>query len=329
MKKPELKDFGLTQESLDLYQRQRDIYDRRVKESFEDSKATKKVIVILSLLVTIIAFIVNASTSFETSALTFLGICMLWDFTIGLYCLDSLSDYDIGYKKRIEIENQTVNEKLKEAVYNYKEAMYKYEKYLEQCSISFWTSLNGFEFENEIAKLYRKQGYDAQVTSKTGDGGVDIIITKGTQRIAVQCKHHAKPVGPNDVRALQGVVASQNYSSGIFISLNGYTTTVHQEVLNGKVKIELLDLRDILQIAKGNNEKNSTPIENTGKSSYSLERSPKVDDVVIHKNFGRGIIKEVHSNYLLVEFSNGIKKMAIPFSFSSGFLKFHNDTNKS
>lgn len=54
-----------------------------------------------------------------------------------------------------------------------------------------------------------------------------------------------------------------------------------------------------------------------------------MDDVVIHKNFGRGIIKEVHSNYLLVEFSNGIKKMAIPFSVSSGFLKFHNDTNKS
>ena len=39
--------------------------------------------------------------------------------------------------------------------------------------------------QKEIAKLYRKQGYDATVTSATGDGGVDIILKKNGERIAV------------------------------------------------------------------------------------------------------------------------------------------------
>ena len=47
-----------------------------------------------------------------------------------------------------------------------------------------------------------------------------------------------------------GVVASQDFDSGIFISLNGYTKNAISEANLSKVQISLLSLYDILELLK-------------------------------------------------------------------------------
>lgn len=254
MEKPELKDFDLTECKINLYEKQQKEYYNKLDEHCKYIKKAKTTIISISLIITLIVLIINIAIGFEDveGAGITLGICIFWDVTVVLYCFQSLdsSIWDIGENKKSEIKLQIVDISLEKAVENYNKAVRNYERYLEKCSLDFWNSLNGFEFEKEIAKLFKTKGYDATVTSATADGGVDIILRKDGEKIAVQCKHHSKPVGPNDVRALQGVVASQNYSKGIFVSLNGYTSTVYHEVHNGNVQIELIELKDILQMGK-------------------------------------------------------------------------------
>ena len=137
---------------------------------------------------------------------------------------------------------------LSNRVYLYNEALQKYQAWEIKCSRDYWLNMDGYEFESEIAQLYRENGYVVHRTSLSGDGGIDVILYKDNLKIAVQCKHHSKPVGPHDVRALMGVVASQEFDSGIFVSLNGFTTTVYNEVKASKVPIELVTLEHILSM---------------------------------------------------------------------------------
>ena len=348
MKKPELKDFGLTEELLDLNKKQQEKYYKKLEEHCESVKKIKIAIIVISLIITFIMFIVNCAYEFESEvAVIILGIFSFWDSTVVLYCFGSLdsSICDVRESKENEIKAQTLDLSLDKAVENYNKAVRDYEWYLKKCSIDFWNSLDGFAFEKEIAKLYRKQGYDATVTSATGDGGVDIILRRNGERIAVQCKHHAKPVGPNDVRALQGVVAAQNYSKGIFVSLNGYTSSVYYEVRSGRVKIDLLELNDILQMAKGD-DINPVEPQNKPKKDEPIIPLPNIDlekeliiklyqslddeninmlsgKTVSHTKFGNGIITFItERKYIEVYFPDieEEKKFVFPNAFADKFI---------
>ncbi|MBP3592862.1 MAG: restriction endonuclease [Clostridia bacterium] len=320
MKKPELKDYNLTEEELILYEEQKRNYYDRLDEYCLYIKSIKKTIIWISLIVTFLMLIINIGIGFgeDDGASITLGICVFWDWTVVLYCFQTLdvSRWNVSDNKNREIKAQTMDLNLDNAVENYNKAVRDYEWYLKKCSIDFWNSLDGFEFEKEIAKLYRKQGYDATVTTATADGGVDIILTKNNKRIAVQCKHHAKPIGPNAVRALQGVVASQNYSKGIFVSLNGYTSTVYSEVRNSNVKIELLELKDLLKMAKDFVAPINSPPPPDSQNLANL----RIYDFVLHKTFGEGIILAVENGYVTVDFSNFVKKFVFPNAFLDGYL---------
>ena len=169
-----------------------------------------------------------------------------------IYCYkDSIADkFSPANPNKYSCIDQTIEsnyEKYLSACNQYKDSCRKYDEYLKKCKQEFWINLNGYQFENEV-NLYRQMGYNAQVTRKSADGGVDIILTKGRECIAVQCKHHKNKVGPNDVRALQGVVHNGNYTSGVFVSLNGFTPTVSSEVQLGKERIVLVSLDDLIEM---------------------------------------------------------------------------------
>ena len=48
--------------------------------------------------------------------------------------------------------------------------------------------MNPRQFEEYVCDHYRKQGYEAEVTSYTGDCGVDVFATKGKEKLAIQAK---------------------------------------------------------------------------------------------------------------------------------------------
>ena len=62
----------------------------------------------------------------------------------------------------------------------------------------------GVDFENYVAAKLRAAGYRVRLTEVTGDFGVDLIASKGRERIAIQCKRHGRNIG---TAAVQQVVA--------------------------------------------------------------------------------------------------------------------------
>jgi restriction system protein len=64
--------------------------------------------------------------------------------------------------------------------------------------------MSGTEFEDYVARIARSCGLPVIMTSITGDWGVDIIVGKRPNRLAIQCKRQSRPVGTS---AIQEVVA--------------------------------------------------------------------------------------------------------------------------
>jgi restriction system protein len=64
--------------------------------------------------------------------------------------------------------------------------------------------MSGTEFEDYVARIARSSGLPVIMTSVTGDWGVDIIVGRRPNRLAIQCKRQSRPVGTS---AIQEVVA--------------------------------------------------------------------------------------------------------------------------
>ena len=65
-------------------------------------------------------------------------------------------------------------------------------------------TMSGTEFEDYVARIARSAGVPVIMTAVTGDWGVDLIVGNRPDRLAVQCKRQARPVGAG---AVQEVVA--------------------------------------------------------------------------------------------------------------------------
>lgn len=103
--------------------------------------------------------------------------------------------------------------------------------------------MNGYEFEQFIASIYRKKGYLVNITQHSGDHGIDLILRKEEESIAVQCKRWNTPVGESIVRDFFGSMANGNFQKGIIITSDTYT---QQAVLFCKNKtIKLIDRQQL------------------------------------------------------------------------------------
>jgi restriction system protein len=64
--------------------------------------------------------------------------------------------------------------------------------------------MSGTEFEDHVAHIARKCGLPVIMTPMTGDWGVDLVVGRRPNRLAIQCKRQSRPVGAG---AVQEVVA--------------------------------------------------------------------------------------------------------------------------
>ncbi|MBN8582832.1 MAG: restriction endonuclease [Anaerolineae bacterium] len=106
------------------------------------------------------------------------------------------------------------------------------------------------ELEKFSAHLFSKMGYKAQLTSSTGDHGIDVLLInpKG-QKEVVQCKQWNKQVGEPQVRDLFGTMQHEKAVRGWLVAPRGFSAHAKRWV-NGK-SIELIDdeeLTKLLQI---------------------------------------------------------------------------------
>ncbi len=99
------------------------------------------------------------------------------------------------------------------------------------------------EFEEAVAAVLRKEGYTTELGSYVGDYGVDVLATRGDERLAVQAKMYggtSRPVNRQMVMELYGAAAYLD-CTGAIIATDGRVLADAAEVAR-KLGIRLLEM---------------------------------------------------------------------------------------
>ena len=89
--------------------------------------------------------------------------------------------------------------------------------------------LSGNEFENVMAEIYYRLGYDVEQTKKTRDGGKDLILKRhevfGDAIYYVECKRYNEnnKVGVGIVRNLHSTVSTDRVEAGVIVTTSFFT----------------------------------------------------------------------------------------------------------
>lgn len=134
-------------------------------------------------------------------------------------------------------------------------------------------ALDWRDFEKLVAQAYRQQGWRVSENWGRGaDGGVDLDLRKGTERLVVQCKQwRTRQVPVTRVRELWGIVASEQATGAVFVTSGGYT----QEAITfarGK-RLELVDGEKLLKLVGGVDVPQDTEVP---VSRGDIEAAPSV-----------------------------------------------------
>lgn len=81
------------------------------------------------------------------------------------------------------------------------------------------------EFEMLVGEAFRLQGFGVSETGGGGaDGGVDLVLSKGTEKFLVQCKQwKAYKVGVDVVRELYGVMVAKGATGGFVVTSGSFS----------------------------------------------------------------------------------------------------------
>lgn len=127
-------------------------------------------------------------------------------------------------------------------------------KYLSENPKCFY-ELSGSDFEEVMAEIYRRLGYNVEKTKKTRDGGKDIIIRKpeilGDFVYYVECKRNAenRKIGVGIVKNLHSTVTTDNVNGGIIVTTSYFTKDAQDFIRNNNLGCKI-KMQDFTQIKK-------------------------------------------------------------------------------
>lgn len=100
-------------------------------------------------------------------------------------------------------------------------------------------TLSGVEFEHHVAELYRRLGYQVQVTRGGGDQGIDVIAQSPRERIGIQCKQWSDVVSNAGVQEAIAGRAFYNCSHAAVVCTSTYTRAARE--LAERAGVQLID----------------------------------------------------------------------------------------
>lgn len=158
--------------------------------------------------------------------------------------------------------------------FRYTEGNYK-EK---QTNISDIDKMDGIEFEQFFANLLWNSGYtNVEVTSASGDYGVDILANKAGIKYAIQCKRYSNSVG---IDAIQQVYAGASYyKCDVAVVVTNSTFTKAATNTANSLDVLLWD-RDVLIRMLGENRSN-TQSESYSRSQDKSNSGSEFEKIVI------------------------------------------------
>ena len=84
-------------------------------------------------------------------------------------------------------------------------------------------AMSGAQFEVFTADLFRAMGHQAIVLGGAGDQGVDVIVNRRGERVAIQCKNHRGPVGNRAVQEVYAGAKHHRCVEACVVAPAGYT----------------------------------------------------------------------------------------------------------
>ena len=111
-----------------------------------------------------------------------------------------------------------------------KDEIDKTNKSLWYCLETNFKNLDGHEFEQIIAKLYRKKGFRVEQTPKGPDQGVDLIAKKGRSTIIVQTKNWKNKVTNTDVLKTSGARQMARADYSMIITSSTFTASAKEAI---------------------------------------------------------------------------------------------------
>lgn len=156
-------------------------------------------------------------------------------------CPECFKDYQDRIAK--DAEKRVTEEQ--EAIRKEKE---KYQQWLYNIrSTDYLLSIDPLKFEALICHLLRHMGYNAELTSATGDHGIDINLHDGNKKIAVQCKRVKNSVGEPVIRDLYGAMIDSGSSSAIIVTTGRVSKNARAWIEDKPIRIiEMIELQQLI-----------------------------------------------------------------------------------
>ena len=146
------------------------------------------------------------------------------------------------------------------------------EREVHPAFLTFSDDMTPDEFETYCAEELRRAGWDARVTMRSRDQGVDVVAEKRGVRVVLQCKLYSRAVGNKAVQEAAAGRAHEQADYEIVVSNSRYTHDAEQLAsTNGILLIHYRDLRSLDDLI--------------GMKASSAPRSPRADNSE-HKGSG-------------------------------------------
>ena len=135
------------------------------------------------------------------------------------------------------------------------------------------------EFEVLVGEYFRRQGFTVRDNGGGGpDGGVDVLLQKGSDKYLVQCKQwRALRVGVPPVRELYGVMAAQRVAGG-FVVTSGEFTPEARRFAEGR-EIELINGKTLQLGIRAQASVSGSPVSTSSKADRPPSPAPVATEV--------------------------------------------------
>lgn len=107
-------------------------------------------------------------------------------------------------------------------------------------------AMSGADFEHFVANVFQRQGYTVERTGASGDHGIDVILRKLDQVVAVQCKQWDHAIGEPIVRDFYGAMVHAGVNMGFVVTSSHFT--VQAETFAQHKPIQLYDIDALIQL---------------------------------------------------------------------------------
>lgn len=124
-------------------------------------------------------------------------------------------------------------------------------KYIANIDIKKIDGLDGEEFEDLLAIYFESLGLKVTKTKRSHDYGADLIVERGDEKVAIQCKLYFNRTVSNS--AVQEIASAKDfYGAEKAVVITNSRFTKPAQILAEKIGVKLIDREGLVSMLKSN-----------------------------------------------------------------------------